>query len=57
MASWELNEELTSSEKCACGQGEVQTYELTYSHTKVLKSDRIEHKTIVSCPNPDCPSR
>lgn len=56
-ASWEIDEEnLISSEKCLCGQGTIDYYEVKLSHTKVLR-EKTEHKTVICCPNPKCPSK
>ena len=46
-ASWEVDEErLISSEKCACGQGVKEYYEIKESHTKVLR-ERTRNETII----------
>lgn len=56
-ASWEVDEErLISSEKCACGQGIKEYYEIKESHTKVSR-ERTRNETIIKCSNPDCPSK
>lgn len=56
-ASWEVDDEkVISSEKCACGQGTVDYYEITESHTKVLR-ERTRNETRINCSNPNCPSK
>ena len=56
-SSWEVDEEkLLSSEPCKCRRGTIDRYEVTYGHTKVLRT-RTEYETKVNCLNPDCPSK
>ncbi len=56
-ASWEVDEKnLISSDKCLCGQGTIDYYEVKLSHTKVIR-EKTEHETEINCPNPECPSK